>query len=314
MQRQKKDNRIVGFFRRLWRWLQRAFSGSKRELSTALDGEIESPAKLLRQAFFRKKTAVIALVILVALFLFALLAPSFVALDINYTDPLQQNVSPGYSLRAVPSGLKKEIASIDGFADFTVGVSKGGKLYVWGNTKNRLQKTDMQRIPKQVQEEGVEKAAAGKDHIIALTKQGNLVGWGDNSCGQYGTESVLNALTMPQALAEGIDPNTVQSITCGYQATALVTMSGKGYVWGNLNAVRNLADFQEIEGVKQIVFTNAAAVALLANGSVYTGKTSLFQEWITSRGKRGDLETCLSGKKVLYIHAKEVYIKRKTFL
>ena len=303
MQRQKKDNKIVVFFRRLWRWLQRAFSGSKRELSTVLDGEIESPAKLLRQAFFRKKTAVIALVILVALFLFALLAPSFVALDINYTDPLQQNVSPGYSLRAVPSGLKKEIASIDGFADFTVGVSKGGKLYVWGNTKNRLQKTDMQRIPKQVQEEGIEKAAAGKDHIIALTKQGNLVGWGDNSCGQYGTESVLNALTMPQALAEGIDPNTVQSITCGYQATALVTTSGKGYVWGNLNAVRNLADFQEIEGVKQIVFTNAAAVALLANGSVYTGKTALFQEWITSRGKRGALETCLSGKKVLSLTA-----------
>ena len=296
------QNPVSRFFQRVFRWLKRAFFGSKGEFSQDMHGEIESPSRLLKQAFFRKKTAVGALAVLVALFLFALIAPWFVSLDINYTDPLQQNVSPGYSLRAVPKKLKGEIAEINGFADFTVGVSKSGKLYVWGNTKNRLQKTDMRKIPDVVQTDGVVKAAAGKDHIIALTKTGKLVGWGDNSCGQYGTEPVLNALSMPQALVDGIAIDLVREITCGYQTTALVTTSGAAYVWGNLNAVHNLADFQELTDVEQIVFTNAAAVALRRDGSLYTGKTELFQEWRT-HGARGELSTLLGGRKITKITA-----------
>lgn len=302
MSKQEKENFMLRFFRKMGRWAKRAFTGGKGELS-ALDNEIESPGKLLREAFFRKKTAVLASILLVGLFLFVFIAPAFVSLDINYTDPLQQNVSPGYGLRALPRGLKGDIACIDGFSDFTVGVSGGGKLYVWGNTKDRLNKRDLKHIPDFVKEEGVTMAAAGKDHIIALTKTGKIVGWGDKSCGQYGTESVLNALSMPKELEVGIAPDSVRSITCGYQATALVTKQGKAYVWGNLNAVQNLADFQGLEGVQQLVFTNAAAVALLADGSLYTGEKPLFNEGVSLQGKKGSLQSCLSDRKITALAA-----------
>ena len=54
--------------------------------------------------------------------------------------------------------------------------------------------------------------AAGKDHALALTESGKLIGWGDKSCGQYGTETVLNAISMPQELSQAIDVNEVEQL------------------------------------------------------------------------------------------------------
>ncbi len=264
-----------------------------------MDGEkIESPSKLIAKAFFRRKSAVFALSLLLGLFLFVFIAPSVVRLDKNYTDPLQQNAPPSYSLRAVPKALKKDIAEINGFADFTVGVSGKGKLFVWGNTKDRLQKRDLKSIPKQVKAEGVLAAAAGKDHIIAITKSGEIVGWGDKSCGQYGYEQVLNALPMPEILQEGVGETGVKFLSCGYQATALILKDGQAYVWGNLNAVRNLSSFENATDMEKIVFTNSLAVGLTTDGKLLTDE-GFFSSVIGSKNGRGrGLNAYLGGRKV----------------
>ena len=260
--------------------------------------KIESPSKLIAKAFFRRKSALFALSLLLGLFLFVFIAPNIVRLDKNYTDPLQQNAPPSYSLRAVPKGLKKDIAELNGFADFTVGVSRKGKLYVWGNTKDRLQKRDLKSIPKQVQTEGVLAAAAGKDHIIAVTKSGEIVGWGDKSCGQYGYEQVLNALPMPEILQGGVGEIGVKFLSCGYQATALILQDGRAFVWGNLNAVRNLSSFENAAGMEKIVFTNSLAVGLTTDGKLLT-ETGFFSSVIGSKKGRGrDLNAYLGGRKV----------------
>ena len=302
--REKKSKNVIkrlfdgtmSALKRFWRWIKRGLFGRKEEMDTI--EEIESPSRLLRRAFFGKKTAVIALLILIALFAFVFIAPSFVTLDINYTDPLQQNVSPGYSLRSIPKKLKKQIAYIDGFSDFTIGVSTQGKLYIWGNTKDRLKGTDLKDFPEELQE-GVACAAAGKDHVIAVTKMGKIVGWGDKSCGQYGFEPVLNAVTMPEALREGIPPETVASLACGYQTTALVATTGKAYVWGNENAVKNLSDFAQAENIKTIVFTNSAAIALYQDGTLSTGKEWLFSSAVSNKnGWVNDFNAYLVGRKV----------------
>lgn len=289
----------VSALKRIGRWFKRAFFGGGKELSARKgETEIESPSKLLREAFFRKKAAVVALVVLLGLFLFVFIAPAFVPFDVNYTAPLQQNVAPGYSLCSVPRKLRKNVRDINGFSDFTVGLDGDGGLYVWGNTKDRLQKTDLKKIPASVREEGAITAAAGKDHIIAVTELGNVVGWGDNSCGQYSTEPVLNALPMPAEVASGVSPDTVARLVCGYQATALVLKDGTAYVWGNMNAVRNLADFQSVTGVKEFAFTNSAAVALLADGSVSTGKEEIFSSVVGSKnGTQTTFNAYLGGRK-----------------
>ncbi len=288
-------------FKRLFRWIKRGFLGGKRELAGA--EKIESPSKLLREAFFQKKTAVVALSVLLALFAFVFIAPAFISLDINYTDPLQQNVAPGYGLLRVPKALQKEVAQIDGFADFTVGLSGKGEVFVWGNTKNRLQGSDLKKIPTVVREEGAALVAAGKDHILALTKGGRLVGWGDKSCGQYGTEPVLNAIAMPAFLEEGIEVSRVRSLACGYQASALLFQDGSAYLWGNTNSVTNLAAMQNLTEVEEIVFTNSLAIALKKDGSIFAGGGAFHAAVSSKSGRQSDFSQYMQGKKGVKIAA-----------
>lgn len=297
----KITRKIKKIFSKPLRWLKRTFYvGKGEELSVS-----ESPKRQLVRSFFSKKSIVAALSTLIGLFLFVFIMPAFFPLDINYTDPLQQNVAPTYSLRSVPKELKKSVRDINGFSDFTVGVSGTGELYVWGNTKNKVSGVNLKAFPSET-EEGVLFAAAGKDHILAFTKGGKLVGWGDKSCGQYGTEPVLNALPMPKELLE-IDPSSVKSLSCGYQVSALVTKEGKGYVWGNKNAVPNLADFSalfERSDTEKIVFTNSAAIVLKKDGSVSTGEEEIFLSCVgLKKGRGSSLNAYLYGSKVREIVA-----------
>ncbi len=292
----------VSALKRIWRWIKRGVFGSGKELNGLDRDLLESPSKQLRAAFFRKKGAVAALIVLVGLFLFTFIAPAFVSLDVNYTDPLQQNLAPGYSLLAMPRKLKKDVANVDGFSGFTIGVDGSGKLYVWGDTKDSLTKIDFKKIPAAVKKEGVAFAAAGKDHIIAVTKTGKIVGWGDNSRGQYGSAPVLNALPMPARLENGVNPDEIAGLSCGYQATALVFKDGTTAVWGNVNAVKNLADFQDERDVQKILFTNSAAVALKKDGQISTGNETLFYSAISSKnGRQNELNAYLVGKNVVEI-------------
>ncbi len=299
--RKKAFGRTRYAMKRVFGWVKRPVLP---QTPTEIPEENESPAKRLKQAFFAKKSAVVALIAFLGLFLFVFVAPLFVPMDSNYTDPLQQNVAPGYSLRKVPKSLKKDVAYIDGFSDFSVGVSGSGKLYVWGNTKNRLQGYDLKSVPNQVREEGAAFASAGKDHIIALTNSGNFVGWGDSSCGQYGTKQMLNAITFPKDLQQGIAPDVVQTLTCGYQATALITKDGKGYVWGNENAVRNLADFVGESNLQDAVFTNSLLVGLKKDGTITTGKRTYFRSAISSKnGRLPSLNAYMVGRNTIKIAA-----------
>ena len=302
----QKENLIKRAFRytmsalkRFFSWFARAFSGRKLKIGKDESEEIESPGKLLRAAFFKRKTAVVALAVLAGLFLFVFIAPLFVSMDVNYTDPLQQNVSPDYSLRSVPKDLKKSVSEIDGFSAFTVGLSKGGEVFVWGNSKDRLNKSDLKKIPESVKRKGAVKIAAGKDHILAVTKEGEIVGWGDKSCGQYGVETALNAISMPAFLSDGIAPNSVKQLACGYQTSALVTTDGKLYAWGNTNVAKNLIQLSRLENVEKVAFTNSALIALKTDGSIDVGTEAVFTSAVSSKnGTQRSLSAYLQGKKV----------------
>ncbi|MBE7084474.1 MAG: ABC transporter permease subunit [Clostridiales bacterium] len=291
--------RTMYALKRVWTWIKRAFTG-KRTDGIAL----ETPSKALREAFFRKKTAVTALILFLALFAFVFISPLFIPMDVNYTDALQQNVAPVYTLRRVPKSLKTDVAKIDGFSGFTVGLSNTGEVFVWGSTKDKLLKIDYKAIPKEVQEEGAIDVSAGKDHILAVTKGGKIVGWGDDSCGQYGFAEKLNVLAMPNELKNGVAVEELSQLVCGYQSSALVKKEGKAYVWGNLNATPNLAQLNNLENVQKIVFTNSVAVALLKDGRIFTGTETPFTSFVSSKTGEGNfLSQYLETKKVVEITA-----------
>lgn len=239
-----------GFFSTLGRWAKRMFWGGSRELS---DSEkfsvenIESPTKQAVKAFFRRKLAVGALIILIALFLFVFIGPYFFPVDFTYNDSLQSNMPPIWSMRSVPGDLKNNIRDINGFSNFTIGVSNDNDLYIWGATKDSLTKIDYSDFPDEI-DGNVYMASAGYDHIIAITTDGKIVGWGNSDRGQLGvnTGNVDDPVIEldKDILENGVDVTKVQQLVCGYQCSALL-IDGKLYVWGNTNNYLNLRETAE---------------------------------------------------------------------
>ena len=285
-------------------WWRRMLPGSAGKLP-------ESPARLTAGAFFRRKLAVAALVLLILLFVLVLLGPVFVPLDVNFTDPLQKNIAPNLSMGRVPRALARDISSISGFSHFSVGVSRDGTLYLWGQPQDPVSGRDYSQFPAEIQPGNVAFAAAGADHIIAITKDGEVVGWGENSGGQYGPVAPGDGyIQMPQALLEGkLDVGTVEQLICGYQVTGLV-LDGQLHLWGNPNSMLSLREFSRNEslrtGVKKVVFSNYYALILRQDGTV-TGGSSLplqLQSAVSSRvGQVKNLQAYLSGRQVTDIAA-----------
>lgn len=320
MTKQRQDAAKKNGFSRipstLWRWVKRAFFGASKELTDdekfAIE-KIESPSVMAAKAFFRRKLAVVALCVLVALFLFVFVGPYFVPMDLNYTDPLQANMAPNYSLMSVPDELKNDIRDINGFADFTVGVSNDNDFYIWGNVKNNLTGVDYTAYPEEIRPGNVVAASAGADHIIAITTDGKVVGWGNGNNGQYGyLKSENDPYTqMPDELLEGtIDATQVRQLLCGYQATALVMEDGRLYMWGNNNAMLSLREFATNEryntGVKKVAFSNYYAILLREDGTVTGGQTLTFNMQSAYSNKDGqikNLRTYLTDRTVVDIAA-----------
>ena len=314
--KENKNTAKLGVFATLWRWAKRMVLGASKELvedDRFVVEKIESPSMMAVKAFFRRRLAVVALVVLVSLFLFVFIGPYFFPMDLNYTDPLQANMAPIYSLLRVPEGLENNVRTINGFSDFTVGVSNDGEFFIWGKTKNNLTNIDYTtQMPAEIQAGNVMTAAAGSDHIIAITNDGKIVGWGNKSTGQYGYKKVESDpyIQMPTEFIEGtIDPASVDQLICGYQVTGLI-LDGKLYVWGNPNtmlSLKELATSDKFEsGVKKIAFSNYYAIVLYEDGTVSGGNTLTFNRqsaYSSVDGKVKNLKTHLADKNVIDIAA-----------
>ncbi len=296
---EKKKN--GGVFATLVRWFKRIFFGGSNalfeEMSEKKDEDIfavekiESPGKQRLKAFFSKKLAVGALTVFLAVFLLMLVGPFFYPLDLAYQENTQKNVAPGLNMMSVPKEMRDQIKSISSTSTFTVGLSKDGKVYVWGHTKTLL--SDLSEIPEEVQNANIVHVAAGYDHIIAIGDDGTVYGWGDNSLAQYGPNSTGSA-TMeflcafaPKPVLNGeLDPSEIKQLTCGQQVSAIVMNDGTIYLWGNYNTgATNLYQVKNEKNVDKLVFTSKYAVLLLKDGTISVKGTTFEKTKVTINGK-----------------------------
>lgn len=310
----KNENKKRSILSTVFGWLRRMVVGASKELSDeekfAVEN-LESPSKLAVKAFFRRKLAVGALAVLVSLFLLVFIGPLFIPMDINYIDPLQANMAPNYSMLSVPKELAGKIRELNGVSNFTVGVSKDNTLYIWGATKDALTDADYAAFPEEIQPGKVLTAAAGSDHVIAVTTDGKVIGWGTNSNGQFGYVKNENDpyLQMPVEFIEGtIDASKVEQLICGYQATGLV-LDGKLYLWGNTKTLLNMKSLLEAaEGktVKKVAFSNYYGIVLFDDGTVSTGTEltlNMQSAYSTTSGKVRNLAAHMEGKKIVDLAA-----------
>lgn len=308
----KNTSSKKGFFKTIGNWFGRFFFGGSNHLEKELKEmsddeaaraadveEIVSPGKQVVRSFMENKLAMVALVVLIAMFLVMFIGPLLMPNYYDsYTEVTQKSIEPNMSMMSVPKELQGDIKMIDGYGSFSVGLSNAGKVYVWGSTAIGTTGVDVADIPEEVQNAKIAMVAAGIDHIVAIGEDGTVYCWGHNKLGQYGTQAEAeargeeinpNIAYFPQELADnGVDVANVKKLTCGYQCSAILMNDGTLYLWGNKLTYANIDLFLAAGDMYDIDFTLNYIVGI--NGrrtSIYTGSRGLYDVVRGNIGEKG---------------------------
>lgn len=325
MEKKKKEN----IFRKLLRWTVRGLMGQKYEEKwfgkkervqkeivykngVPDDSElIVSPGRQIFNRFMERKFAVISVIVVLIMFLIVFIVPHFMTKYYDaFTETTQKDLPPTMSLMKVPKELKNNIKSIDSYSSFSVGLSKDGKVYVWGIGKLGATGLNVMDIPEEVKNAKIAYVAAGQDHIIALDENGKLYGWGSNRFGQYAndekTEGNPNIEPVPEEVLNGVDITHVKKLAAGFQASAILMDDGTLYIWGNKQSYSNMDKFVGRTNILDIDFTLNNVVGLDSRqSSVYTGMKGVYDMVRTkiNGSKAVKMKEFLAGRKILEIRA-----------
>ena len=325
MEKQKKEN----VFRKLLRWTVRGLLGLKyeekwfgkkekeRKEIVFKDGVpddselIVSPARQVFNRFMERKFAVVSVIVVLIMFALVFIVPHFMTKYYDaFTETTQKDLPPTMSLMKVPKELQGNIKSIDSYSSFSVGLSKDGKVYIWGIGKLGATGLDVMDIPEEVQNAKIAYVAAGQDHIIALDENGKFYGWGSNRFGQFAndekTEGNPNLEPVPEEVLNGLDINHVKKVVAGFQASAILMDDGTLYLWGNKQSYSNLENLAGRTNIVDVDFTLNNVVALDSRQvSVVTGKKGLYDMVRTqiNGSKAVKMKEFLDGRKILEIRA-----------
>jgi alpha-tubulin suppressor-like RCC1 family protein len=140
-------------------------------------------------------------------------------------------------------GLVSGVRSVTAGAEHTCAVTSGGAVKCWGyNTDGQLGdgSSGNQSSPVDVVGlgSGVQAISAGGQHTCALTGEGAVKCWGDNTAGQLGVTSVGDQWLPVDVVGLG---SGVQAISAGGQHTCALTSEGAVKCWGD-NTAGQLGD------------------------------------------------------------------------
>ena len=137
-------------------------------------------------------------------------------------------------------GFLENMVAISAGNNFSVGLKNDGSVWTWGqNELGQLGDSTFlnSRLPVQVRDtsgkgflRGINKIAAGDDHVLALDAAGNVFAWGSNEFGQlgesfYGTNSII-----PVHLKH---LEKMDDIVAGDEISSATTTKGELLTWGN---------------------------------------------------------------------------------
>ncbi len=154
--------------------------------------------------------------------------------------------------------------------NFTAILKSDGTVWTVGNINSADQ--NLMEIPQQVKINETEnltnviKIAVGSNHVLALTKDGEVYAWGDNQYGQLGINNNNSKKYATKVSGEGGSSylNRIIDISAGAYGSSAINEFGWVYTWGN-------GTYGEM-GNGTTVSNNAPTKTVLNNGiSVSTG-------------------------------------------
>ncbi len=243
----------------------RLFGSRNKELSFMEEEQLQSPGRTMVRNFLNNKLGMTGLIVFLIIFLFVLIGPTYLPIDLSHADNTQVNVPPTLAMMKLPEELEGNVLDITPGTTFGVGVDNNGKVYTWGHTKI-TDVIDLKDIPEEVQQAKIVQIAAGYDHIAAVDENGRFYVWGNDRLGQAMLPSdITTAMMMKRDLG-------VKQLEAGFQFTAAVTEDGKVFLWGNGNMADIKIRREYMGQVDKIAVTSYGYVSLLKDGSVaYTG-------------------------------------------
>ncbi|MBK8475468.1 MAG: hypothetical protein IPL39_03940 [Opitutaceae bacterium] len=140
----------------------------------------------------------------------------------------------------------KPIVAVAAGTDHTLALSAEGRVYAWGTNKyGQLgdgSSTPSSNVPVAVVASGVLAGkhivaiAAGAEHSLALSSDGQLFAWGRNTYGQLG-DSTPAVSNVPVIVNRGaLGASTVAAIACGDRHNLVRTTDGHVFGWGSASS------------------------------------------------------------------------------
>ena len=172
----------------------------KEQRSVLEEEQMQSPFRTIIKNLLENKLAMGGLIVFVSIFAMCFILPIWFHQDLNYQDPTQKNIAPGFSFLSVPSDLKDNAEVIEFGPTYGVGVDKDG--------------------------------SGGRNHLVVVTEDGNAVAWGGNENNQA---KVPAKATNIAKLASGYYQNCIIK-----EDGSVVTWGLKGYLLGTDNLGRNV--------------------------------------------------------------------------
>jgi alpha-tubulin suppressor-like RCC1 family protein len=137
------------------------------------------------------------------------------------------------ALHPVPVELPAGTIDVQGGTDFTVALTSAGQVWAWGgNRYGQLGDGGAQvrfapervRLPEMAR---VGEIAVGQDHVLALTREGDIYAWGRNHHGQLGDGSRSHRDTPVRVPVQG-----AAHLGAGNAVSAAVTATSAVLTWG----------------------------------------------------------------------------------
>lgn len=160
------------------------------------------------------------------------------------------------------------IADISAGDGFSLAVDEKGTTYSWGlNKSGQLGNSKTKNISAPAEtslpkDTTIDQIAAGKDHVLAVTGDGELFGWGSNSVGQLCVTDEKTQLT-PTKIAMSA---TTAQVSAGDSFSVIMTTDKKAYGCGS-NSEGQLGTMSptSVDSPTLIPLTSAGSVEIIGN-------------------------------------------------
>ena len=185
----------------------------------------------------------------------------------------EREFATNVEVRIVPEGgiTVPQIKSGD---SFSIALKSNGKVYAWGNNQyGQLGLGDNNNYdePKEMAslEETIVEISAGTNHVLALTENGTIYGWGLNDHGQVGNGTNANQLEQATVInIYGNELNKIIRVEAHGDNSFAINEDGKVYAWGK-DFGKRAVELQDVENAIDVSTSNYVK----ADGTVYNMDT-----------------------------------------